>query len=89
MKSGGGWIIISSVGEILAHGANPDLDSMENMYSHCSEAYAVLSAFLFIVEYSKYFSLQFNNQCTLYCDNKEIIKKIQKLSTTTNNFQPY
>ena len=59
------------------------------MHSHRSEAYAVLSAFLFIAEYSKYFSLQFNNQCTLYCDNKEIVKKIKKLSTTTNHFQPY
>ena len=89
MKSGGGWIITSSAGKILAHGANPDLGSMENMHSHCSEAYAVLSAFLFIAQYSKYFSLQFNNQCTLYCDNKEIVKKIKKFSTTTNHFQPY
>ena len=76
-------------GKILARGANPDLVSMENMHSHRSAAYAVLSAFLFIAEYSKYFSLQFNNQCTLYCDNKEIVKKIKKLSTTTNHFQPY
>ena len=62
---------------------------MENMYSHRSEAYAVLSAFLFIAEYSKYFSLQFNNQCTLYCDNKVIVKKIKKFGTTTNYFKPY
>ena len=59
------------------------------MHSHRSEAYAVLSAFIFIAEYSKYFSLQFNNHCTLYCANKEIVKKIQKHSTTTNHFQPY
>ena len=73
----------------LAHGANPDLGSMENMHSHRSEAYIVLSAFIFIVVYFKYFSLQFNIHCTMYCDNKEIVKKIQKLSTTTNHFQSY
>ena len=76
MKSGDGWIITSSVGEIIAHGANSDLDNMENMNSHRSEAYAVLSVLLFISEYSKYFSLQFNNKCPLYYDNKEILKKI-------------
>ena len=89
LKSGGEWIITSLVGNMLVHGANPDLGNMENMYSYRSEVYAVLSVFLFISEYSKYFSLQFNNQCTLYCDNKKIVKKIQKISTTTNKFQPY
>ena len=34
MKSGGGWIITSSAGKILTHGANPDLGSMKNMHSH-------------------------------------------------------
>ena len=63
-------------GKILARGANPDLVSMENMHSHRYAAYAVLSAFLFIAEYFKYSILQLNNQCTLYCDNKEIVKKI-------------
>ena len=77
------------MGKILAHGANPDLGSTKNMHSHRSEAYAVLSTFLFIAEYSKFFSLQSNNQYTLYCDNKEIVKEIQKLSTTTNQFQPF
>ena len=89
MKSGGGWIITSSAGKILARGANPDLVSMENMHSYRSAAYTVLSVFLFIAEYFKYSLLQLNNQCTLYCDNKEIVKKIQKLSTTTNHFQSY
>ena len=77
------------MGEIIAHGSNPNLGSMENMHSHRSEAYAVLSVFVFLSEYSKYFSLQFNNSCTLYYDNKEIVKKVQKLNTTTDHFKPY
>ena len=89
LKSGGGCIITSLVGNMLAHGANPDLGSIENIHSHRYKSYAILSVFLFISEYSKYFSQRFNNQYTLYCDNKEIVKKIQKISTTTNHFQPY
>jgi len=67
-------------GKILAHGANPDLGSMENIHSHRYEAYVVLSAFLFIAEYSKNSSLQFNNQCILYYDNKDIVKKYRSLA---------
>ena len=89
LKSGGGWVITPSVGKLVAHGADPDLNSMENIHSHRSEAYAVLSLFVFLSEYSKYFSLQFNNSCTLYCDNKVIVKKVQKLNTITNHFKPY
>ena len=76
-------------GKIVAHGENLDLGSMENIRSHRSEAYDVLSVFVFLSEYSNYFSLPFNNSCTLYCDNKEIVKKLQKLTQTNNKFKPY
>ena len=62
---------------------------MEKMHSHRSEAYAVLSVFVFFSEYLKYFSDPFNNRYTLYCDNKEIVKKVQKLTKTNNKFRPY
>ena len=89
LKSGGGWIITSTVGKIIVHEENPDLGSMKHMNSYRSEAYAVLSVFVFLSEYSKYFSLQFNNRCILYCDNKEIVKKVQKINTTIDHFEPY
>ena len=79
----------SIVEKIVAHGANPDLGSMENMHSHRLEAYAVLFVFVFLSEYANYFGLSFNNSCTLYCDNKEIVKKVQKLTKTNNEFKPY
>ena len=88
-QSGGGWVITSSTGKIVAHGANPDLGSMENMHSHRSEAYAILSVLVFLFEYSNYFSLPLNNKCTIYCDNKEIVNKVQQLTKTKNEFQPY
>ena len=86
-KSGGEWVITSSKGKILAHAANLDLGSMANIHSRHSEEYAVLSVFVFLLEHSKYFSLQLNNKCTLYCDNKEIIQKIQKINATKNYFK--
>ena len=89
MQSSGGWVIASILGEIVAHGINTDLGSMKHIHSHRSEACAVLSVFVFLSEYSKYFSLPFNNSCTLYCDNKEILKKVQKLTKTNNESKPY
>ena len=62
---------------------------MENIHSRRSEVYAILSVFVFLSEYLKYFSLQFNNSCTLYCDDKEIVKNVQKLNTTLYHFEPY
>ena len=56
-KSGGGWVITLSKGKMLAHGANPELGSMANMHSHRSEVYTMLSVFVVLSEYSKYFSL--------------------------------
>ena len=86
-KSDGGRMITSSNGIILAHGSNPDFGSIVNMRSHRSEAYAVLSVFVFLSEYSKYFSLKLNNKCTLYCDNNKIVNKVQEINTTKNYFK--
>ena len=61
---------------------------MANMHSHRSEAYVILSILLLLSEYSKYFKLQFNNKCTLYCDNKEIVKKVQKTKKSATFFKP-
>ena len=89
MQSGGGWVITSIARKVVAHGANPDLGSMESMHSHRSEAYDVLSVFVFLSKNSKYFIDPFNNRYTLNCDNKEIVKKVQKLTKTNNKFKPY
>ena len=62
---------------------------MENMHSHRSETYAILSVLVFLSEYFKYFILPLNNKCTIYCDNKEIVKKVQKLTKTKNEFKLY
>ena len=48
-KSGGGWIVSSDKGKILAHGANLDFVSQSNMHSHRLEAHIVLSILLFLI----------------------------------------
>ena len=49
------------------------------MYSYRSKAYAILRFILFIHEYSSYFKLQINNKIAIYCDNKEIVTKINNI----------
>ena len=59
------------------------------MHSHRSEAYVILSVLLFLSEYAKYFRLPLNNKITIYCNNKEIVKKVKQLTKTNNTFKPY
>ena len=61
---------------------------MANIHSHRSEAYVILSILLLLSEYSKYLKLPFNNKCTLYYDNTEIVKKVQKTKKTASFFKP-
>ena len=61
---------------------------MPNMHSHHPEAYAVLAVFVFLSKYSNCLSLQLKNKCNLYCDNKEIVQKVQKINKTKNYFKP-
>ena len=62
---------------------------LENMHSHRSEAYAILSVLFFLSEYEKYFRLPLNNKIIIYCDNKEIVKNVKQLTKTNNKFKPY
>ena len=50
-KTGGTFVLFTPNGQLLAHGSNPDYNSMDNMYSHRLEAYTMLSALIFLQEY--------------------------------------
>ena len=78
-KGGGPWVISAPNGRLLAHGTNLDFGCMSNMYSHRSEAYAILSVLLFLHEYSKYFSLPIINKFTICYENKEIVTKVENI----------
>ena len=47
-KSGGALVISTPHVKLLAHGSNPDYSSMDNVHFYRSEAYAMLSIFIFL-----------------------------------------
>ena len=57
------------------------------MYSYRSKAYAILIFILFIHEYSSYFKIQINNKIAIYCDNKEIVTKIDNIRDNVQYYE--
>ena len=90
--SGGAWIIVDMLGQVLISGTNPDFGHTDQIYSHRAEIYGVLSVFIFVQEYSKYYMIPFQSNVEYYCDNLEVVHKINTLAKTptpsTNNKKP-
>ena len=84
--SGGAWIIADIMGKILISGTNPDFRHISQIQSHRAEIYGVLSVFIFIQEYSKYFMIPFPSKVAYYCDNLEVVHKIKTLTNNPNSF---
>ena len=85
-KSGGVRVLSTPHVNLLAKGSNPDYDSMEKINSHRSEAYAMLSALLFLAKYSNFYNLSLYNKFKIYCDNKEIITNISNIKQYSNYY---
>ena len=90
--SGGAWIIADMLGHILISGTNPDFGHIDQIHSHRAEIYGVLSVFIFLQEYSKYYMIPFQFKVEYYCDNLEVVQKKTLSPTTptpsTNNTKP-
>ena len=84
--SGGAWIIADMLGHILISGTNPDFGHIDQIHSHRAEIYGVLSVFIFIQKHSKYYILSFQSKVAYYCDNLEVINKINTLVNNPNSF---
>ena len=84
--SGGAWIIVDMAGKTLVSGTNPDFGNIQHIHSHRVEIYGVLSIFTFLHEYSKYYMLIFKSKIEYYCDNIEVVHKINTLSNNRNSF---
>lgn len=78
-KCVGAWVRSTLHVKLLAYGSNLDCGSMDNMHSNLSEAYEMLSVFIFFNKYSKLFSVFLSNKFTIYCDNKEIVTKVHNI----------
>ena len=57
-KSSGGWLILATTGNLIAHGGNPIFDNTESMYFYRSKICAILALFAFLNEYYKYFQIK-------------------------------
>ena len=84
--SEGVWIIVDITGKTLISGTNLDFGNIQHIHSRCAEIYGVLSVFTFLHEYSKYYMLTFKSKIEYYCDNIEVVHKINTLSNNRNSF---
>ena len=84
--SGGAWIIADMLGKTFISGTNPDFGHIDQIHSHRAEIYGVLSVFIFIQKHSKYYILSFQSKGAYYCDNLEVINKINTLVNNPNSF---
>ena len=73
-------------GKTLGSGINPDFGNIQHIHYHRAEIYGVLSVFTFLQEYSKYYMLTFKSKIEYYCDNIEVVHKINTLSNYRNSF---
>ena len=84
--SGGAWIIVDMVGKTLVSGTNPDFGNIQHIHSRRAKIYVVLFVFTFLHEYLKYYMLTFKSNIDYYCDNIEVVHKINTLSNNRNSF---
>ena len=84
--SRGASIIANRAGKTLVLGTNPDIGNIQHIYSHCAEIYGLLSVFIFLHEYSKYYILSFKSTIEYYCDNIEVVHKVNTHSNNRNSF---
>ena len=84
--SGGAWIITDMLAKTFISGTNHDFRYITQIHSLWAEIYGVLSVFIFIQEYSKYFMMSFLSKVAYYCDNLEVVYKIKTLANNHNSF---
>ena len=84
--SGGTWIIADILGHALISGTNPNFGHVNQIHSHRAEIYGVLSVFIFIQKYSKYYMIPFQTKVEYCCDNLEVIHKINILANNPKSF---
>ena len=84
--SGWAWIIANMKGNTFVTGTNPDFGHISQIHSHRAEIYSVLSVLTFIKEYSNYFMIPFLSEIAYYCDNLEVVHKINTLANGPNSF---
>ena len=84
-------IVDQEINKIVAR-TNPDLESMDQIYSHRADIFGIFSVLTFLKEYCNRFILYFDSKVKYYCDNLEIINKLNamiSISNIPNNLKVY
>ena len=78
-KSGGGWLISTTTGNLTARGENLIFGNTESMHSNRYEIYTTLALFTFLNEYGSYYQIKNESVNILYCNNDEVVKKLKAI----------
>ena len=79
-KSGWVCIIANEDGDEIISGYNPDFEDISQINSHRLEIFETLAVLLFLREYRRFFKIEMQSEIIYYCDNKEVIRKLQNTS---------
>ena len=78
--SGGAWIKANEEGEEIVSGYNPDFGDISQINSHRAEIFRTLAVLLFLRKYSRFYKIEMQSEILYYCDNKEVIHKLQNIA---------
>ena len=84
--SGEAWVITDRKRIILVEVHNPNFGNIKRINSHRSEIFGVLSNFVFVNEYCKYFQLKLNSEVKYYGDNLAVINKTLDIKQQANHY---
>ena len=73
------------MGQTFISGTNPDSGDITQIHSYRAEIYGVLSVLTFIQEYSRYYMLPFLSDVAYYCNNLEVVHKVNTLANNPNS----
>lgn len=83
---GWAWIVATETSTEIMTGFNPDFEMVDDIHSHRAETFGVLTIFLFLEEYCKYFFIELASPIEFYCDNEVVISKLNQLIIGINHF---
>ena len=85
-KSGRGWIFVDVEGREILSGFNTDFGNITQINSHRADIYGALSVFIFLHEYCKVYKMNPQSPIKYYCDNKEVVTKLNNITERNRNY---
>ena len=87
--SGGSWIIADTKGSPIIERSNPDFGSIQQIHSHRVDFFGILTVFLFLDEYCRYYILANHSKVTYYRDNLGVVTKLRNIKRNPHYYDEY